>query len=302
LIDDPERSGYGMDAQWIDEFHHALRVATGGERQGYYEDFDGPGHLAKSFRDAYVYDGQYSPHRKRKFGSKTEGKGQQFIVFSQNHDQVGNRMLGERTSILSGFEKCKLMAGAVLCSPFLPMLFMGEEWFETHPFLYFVDHTDPQLIEAVRQGRSREFEAFHNGGDAPDPFSEETFLESELQWQLTSQEPHATMLRYYKALIDLRKQHAVLRFPDRHRISVTCDDNGLISLKRWNDTTQVICLMNFSEKQNAAPLPEASQVWKKLIASSDPCWLGAAEAPEFLGKDQQPDVQPWSILVYENVL
>ncbi|RYG33936.1 MAG: malto-oligosyltrehalose trehalohydrolase, partial [Chitinophagaceae bacterium] len=138
-----EKNGLGMDAQWVDEFHHALRVASGEPRTGYYSDFNGVAHLAKSYADAYVYTDMYSEERMKVFGRSAEGHpGKQFIVFSQNHDQVGNRMLGERTGTLVSFEMQKLLAAAVLCAPFLPMLFMGEEWGETNPFLYFIDHTD----------------------------------------------------------------------------------------------------------------------------------------------------------------
>src|SRR5687768_905399 len=150
FIDPLEKRGFGMDAQWIDEFHHALRVTATGEKTGYYSDFSGIEHLAKAYKDAYVYDGQFSPHRFKNFGVKAQDNpGRQFIVFSQNHDQVGNRMLGERSSQLVSYEMQKLMAGAVLVSPYLPMLFMGEEYSESHPFLYFVSHTDPELAEAV---------------------------------------------------------------------------------------------------------------------------------------------------------
>src|SRR3954452_14052560 len=131
----------------------------------------------------------YSPHRKKTFGIKAEtNPGKQFVVFSQNHDQVGNRKLGERTSTLVSFEMQKLMAAVVMVSPSLPMLFMGEEYSEPHPFLYFVCHTDPELAEAVRKGRKAEFAAFHAQGEAPDPVSKKTFEESKLQWDLLKQQ------------------------------------------------------------------------------------------------------------------
>src|SRR5690606_29809455 len=191
FINPPQKNGYGLDAQWIDECHHALRVATGNTKSGYYAEFEGVEHLAKSYKDAYVYDGVYSEHRKKTFGARaSENPGQQFVVFSQNHDQVGNRMLGERTSQLVNFELRKLMAGAVMVSPYLPMLFMGEEYSETNPFLYFVSHTDQDLVEAVRKGRRAEFAEFHDEGEAPDPQSEETFKKSKLQWKLLDQDLH----------------------------------------------------------------------------------------------------------------
>lgn len=206
--------GYGIDAQWTDEFHHALRVTAGQQRDGYYADFNGIAHLAKAYQDAYVYDGQYSEERHKKFGVKTTGQpGRQFVVFSQNHDQVGNRMLGERTSALVSFEMQKLLAAAVMLSPYLPLLFMGEEYSEPHPFLYFVSHTDPELVEAVRKGRKEEFKNFMAQGEAPDPQATETFERSKLQWHLVSRPPHQTMLNYYKALIQLRKTNPVLKKP-----------------------------------------------------------------------------------------
>jgi maltooligosyltrehalose trehalohydrolase len=145
-----------MDAQWMDEFHHALRVTVGEKRKGYYADYEGVNHLAKSYQDAYVFDGQFSAVRERFFGRKAaDNPGHQFIVFSQNHDQVGNRKLGERSSQLYSFSTQKLMAGAVLVSPYLPLLFMGEEWGETNPFLYFVSHAEltPSLRLCGRGGR-----------------------------------------------------------------------------------------------------------------------------------------------------
>jgi maltooligosyltrehalose trehalohydrolase len=220
-------NGYGMDAQWIDEFHHALRVTSGQERHGYYEDFNGIEDLAKAYRDAYVYDGQYSLHRKKHFGVKTENEGKQFIVFSQNHDQVGNRMLGERVSSLLSFEMQKLLAVAVMTSPYLPMLFMGEEWGEPNPFLYFVSHTDPELCEAVCKGRREEFKYFHKDGsgdnEVPDPVNKKTFEQSRLQWQLLEKEPHHRMFEFYKALIQLRKNSPALRQLNRKKTEVETD-------------------------------------------------------------------------------
>lgn len=303
FINPQEKGGYGMDAQWIDEFHHALRVAAGGERTGYYSDFDGLGHLAKSYRDAYVYDGQYSPHRKKKFGLKAaENEGHQFIVFSQNHDQVGNRMLGERSSQLVSFEMQKLMAGAVLLSPYLPMLFMGEEWSEPNPFLYFVSHTDPDLAEAVRKGRKEEFAAFHAQGEAPDPMAEETFRHSKLQWGLPAQGIHKAMLDYYKALIHHRKSHPVLRVPRRHGVRVEeLVGRGILILLRTQATSQVLCLMNFSKELQKVLLPGGAGEWHVLIDSAHPDWKGPKGALHHAAGGSEVTLQPESILVYSNI-
>lgn len=298
FIDPLLKKGFGMEAQWIDEFHHALRVAGGQSPTGYYSDFNGVDHLAKSFRDAYVYDGQYSPHRKKHFGIKAEDNpGEQFIVFSQNHDQVGNRMLGERTSTLVSFEMQKLMAGAVLCSPFLPMLFMGEEWSETNPFLYFVSHTDQALAEAVRNGRKAEFAAFHAEGEAPDPVSEETFQHSKLQWHLVQTDQHKTMLSYYKALIHLRKTLPPLAQLNRKNLKAEADNQTII-LQRWTSEMQVVCFMNFREEEVKMNIPLSKRTWECVFNSADKSWGGPAVETNI--KDGTVSVLPASLVILKS--
>lgn len=297
FINPTSKGGYGMDAQWMDDFHHALRVSAGQEKSGYYSDFEGIQHLAKSYFDAYVYDGIYSPHRDKTFGSKaSDNPGHQFIVFSQNHDQVGNRMLGERTSELVSFEMQKLLAGAVLVSPFLPMLFMGEEYAEPNPFQYFVSHTDPELAEAVRKGRKEEFKAFHAQGEAPDPMAIETFERSRLQWDIHNQEPHATMLRYYKALIQLRKTEPILK-PDRSGVIVDADEaKKVIALCRKGESQFLSCLMNFSGEVQSIAVPKGGT---KIFDSAAPQWNGPAAAPETTDGEAIA-LQPESILIYRH--
>ncbi len=179
-----EAGGHGIEAQWCDDFHHSLHTLLTGERQGYYADFGKVRHLAKSIEEGFVYSGQYSRFRKRDHGNSSKDiPAHRLIVFSQNHDQVGNRMLGERLSSLVSFESLKLAAGVLLSSPYVPLLFMGEEYGESAPFLYFVDHSDPALIESVRRGRRKEFESFRFEGEAPDPQAEETFHQSKIDWK-----------------------------------------------------------------------------------------------------------------------
>jgi maltooligosyltrehalose trehalohydrolase len=302
FINPLEENGYGIDAQWIDEFHHALRVTASGEQTGYYSDFKSVQHLAKSYKDAYVYDGQFSQHRKKFFGLKANDReGRQFIVFSQNHDQVGNRMLGERTSQLVSFEMQKLLAAAVIVSPYLPMFFMGEEWGEPHPFLYFVRHTDEQLAEAVKKGRKEEFAAFHISGEALDPMAEETFQQSKLQWDLLHEQPHQTMFQYYKALIALRKQQPVLRHLNRQQLSADAnEEQKILLLHRWHKDQHIVCLMNFSKKQQQILTPEYQPQWNKLLDSADPKWKGpTASKPNIAGRSLIT-VQAESILIYAN--
>lgn len=298
------QGGFGMDAQWVDEFHHALRVTAGGETTGYYSDFKGIADLAKSYKDAYVYDGQYSPHRQKLFGIKAENNpGQQFIVFSQNHDQVGNRMLGERTSELASFEMQKLLAAAVIVSPYLPMLFMGEEYSEPNRFMYFVSHTDKELAEAVRKGRKEEFAAFHAQGEAPDPMAEETFLQSKLQWQLLQEEKHRTMFAYYKHLLQLRKSQPAFNNLDRKKLEATANEaaNTLL-LHRWHNDQHIICLMNFSKQTQQMILPTYANEWKKLLASHEPHWLGEIVAVDTMKAGDKIHLQPESILIYTNTI
>ena len=294
--------GYGMDAQWIDEFHHALRVTAGEPAKGYYSDFSGIADLEKAYRDAYVYDGNYSPHRLRTFGGKAEGnEGKQFVVFSQNHDQVGNRMLGERSSKLVSYEMQKLLAGAVLCSPFLPMLFMGEEWGETNPFLFFTSHGDPELIEAVRKGRKAEFAAFHAEGEAPDPQDIDTFKNSKLQWALQDTAGHQQLLSFYKTLIAMRKQYASLHNADRKQMSVSAEPaKNCLVLRRWDQEQQVLCLMNFSDKMQSLTIPDDKPYWKKILDSADPKWNGPGASPVSIDALQLITLQPQSLLIYTN--
>jgi maltooligosyltrehalose trehalohydrolase len=298
-INPTEKAGYGMDAQWIDEFHHALRVTTGEERKGYYSDFEGIKHLAKAYQDAYVYDGVYSPHRQKHFGTKTDGQdGHQFVVFSQNHDQVGNRMLGERTSKLVSFEMRKLLGGATLVSPFLPLLFMGEEYSETNPFLYFVSHSDHSLIESVRKGRKAEFAAFHNDGEAPDPQAEETFNQSKLQWSLVHDGSHQTILSFYKELIALRRKHPALRHLNRKELDISFDENAkTIQLHRWYRDQHVLCLMNFSTEGQTIDVA-TDQSWLKVLDSADPQWEGPGASYGLLERNSPVNLQPESIAIY----
>lgn len=302
FINPVSEGGFGMDAQWIDEFHHALIVTAGGDKMGYYSDFNGIEHLAKSYKDAYVYDGQYSPHRKKYFGIKAnKNEGHQFVVFSQNHDQVGNRMLGDRSSELFSFELQKLLASSVILSPYLPMLFMGEEWSEQNRFQYFVSHTDAELAEAVRKGRKEEFAAFHEAGEAPDPMAVETFSNSKLQWHLIGLEPHATMLRFYKKLIQIRKVEPALKNISRKNISVEFSmENNTLMLHRWQENNHILCFLNFSAKPVKTKFFLDKTGWQPVLNSASPVWKGNYEAPASVKNINEILIAGESILIYKN--
>ena len=184
LIRPPEHGGYGLDAQWADDVHHTIHVALTGERHGYYQDFAGIATIADVYREPFFYARRYAPHRDRMHGRSSAGvPRQRFVVATQNHDQVGNRPLGERLAALVPPDRQRLAAALVLLSPYIPLLFMGEEYGETAPFLYFIEHGDPELIEAVRAGRRREFEKLGlPASAASDPQAEETFARVKLDW------------------------------------------------------------------------------------------------------------------------
>ncbi|WP_426328683.1 malto-oligosyltrehalose trehalohydrolase [Pedobacter sp. R-06] len=291
--------GYGMDAQWVDEFHHALRVCTGQTKEGYYSDFNGVVDLAKSYQDAYVYTGQYSTHRQKKFGMPVQNaSGAKFVVFSQNHDQVGNRMLGERSSALVSFEMLKVMAAAVFCSPFLPLIFMGEEWAETNPFQFFVSHSDEELIEAVRKGRKAEFAAFYNNGDTPDPLDESTFERSKLDWKKNDEPKHKIMFSYYKTLIALRKQHPVLANLDRKNVYAEAfSKKNCLVLKRWKDRGEIIVMFNFSKQKQMLSIDPAFKQASVLLDSTLLKWGGPNPESNSIPAEGQITLFPESILI-----
>jgi len=218
--------GYGFDAQWNEDFHHALHAVLSGERTGYYADFGRIGDLATALSAAFVYDGRYSAYRGRRHGRPTAGlRGHAFIGCLQNHDQVGNRARGDRTSQLLSPGRLKIGAALVLTAPFVPMLFQGEEWGASTPFLYFTDHEDPELGRAVSKGRRQEFVAF--GWDPegiPDPQAPATFERSKLDWREPSRASHAEILEWHRRLIQLRRSRPELSNGRLDQVRVTFDE------------------------------------------------------------------------------
>lgn len=212
LVRPLSRGGFAMDAQWCDDFHHAVHAKLTGERAGYYGDFGSAADVAKALADRYVLDGRYSSYRRRRHGAPAgDVPADRFIVFIQNHDQVGNRAAGERLGQLTPFTATKLAAALVLLAPFIPLLFMGEEWGATEPFLYFVSHGDTDLNRAVREGRRREFASFGWEDRVPDPVSERTFNRSRLNWEGARSAEQETLLQMYRDLIRIRRSEPALR-------------------------------------------------------------------------------------------
>lgn len=265
VIRPAECGGYGIDAQWSDDFHHALHALLTGEQSGYYSDFGAVSHLAKALRQAFVYDGCYSNHRRRHHGRTPSGLGgQHFVVCTQNHDQVGNRARGERLCQLLNPAKTKIAAGLLMTSPFVPMLFQGEEWAASTPFMYFTQHDDDELGRKVSEGRRKEFSAFGwEPEDVPDPQAPENFRQSKLKWDEVRSDNHREMLEWYRTLIDLRRSTPALTNGDLKAVDVQADDREKWLLMRRGDIT-VAC--NFGEQPWCAPIPGADRV---LAASAD---------------------------------
>lgn len=246
--------GWGCDAVWNDDVHHALRVALTGERHEYYAGYRGAIDVARALERRWVYDGQHSVVAGRRHGAEAAGLDHRsFIVFAHNHDHVGNTPSGHRLlhEAGPGDPRLRLAAAATLLSPFTPLLFMGEEYAERAPFPYFVDHSDPALIEAVREGRRREFADVDWSGDVADPAAPETFSAAALDPDLAHGGPHRAMLDLYRRLIETRRRLDVLTDPAAVQ-AVTCDDD-LVVVRRSLGSVESLLVLNFSDEQRVPP-------------------------------------------------
>ena len=232
LVRPREAGGYGMDAQWSDDFHHALFTVLhkGESGLGYYDDFGSLADLAKSLTRIFVYDGCFSKYRMRRHGRPVDKlSAHHFLGYIQNHDQIGNRAVGDRIEHIVGLPPAKVAAGLVLTAPFVPMLFQGEEFAASTPFQYFAHHNDPEMAKAVSEGRKRDFAAFGwKSEEIPDPESPETFQRSKLNWSEVHEGQHAEMLDWTKKLIRLRRSSPSLNDGDTGHLSVRFDE-----AKRW---------------------------------------------------------------------
>ncbi|MGA7315035.1 MAG: malto-oligosyltrehalose trehalohydrolase [Silvibacterium sp.] len=279
------QGGFGHDAQWSDDFHHALHVLLTGEQDGYYMDFGGIHPLSVTLQEGWFFSGRYSKYRQRHHGNSPRGFApHRFVVCIQNHDQVGNRAEGERLSRLVSFDGLKLAAGATLLSPFVPMMFMGEEYGETAPFLFFTDHGDQQLIEAVRRGRQEEYRMFMGTGEIADPQGESTFLDSKLDHSLNSKEPHRTLRSFYQRLLQFRRLH--LPFDDLRVQAVSLEAEKSLALRYSNDSSELLTVFNFSDMPCSVAVECPAGFWQKQLDSADAEWQGPGNiAPERLQSD-----------------
>ena len=301
LLLNHEQGGYDLDAQWSDDFHHSVHRLLTGEDRGYYADFGGIGPLAATLRDGWYYQGQYSHYRQRHHGNSPRGiAASQVVVCNQNHDQVGNRAAGERLSSLVNFESLKLAAGITLLSPFVPLLFMGEEYGETAPFQYFTSHGDPELVEAVRRGRREEFAAF--GWEAekavPDPQDESTFLRSKPDHSRKCEEPHRTLLRLYQNLIRTRREYDL---GDPAPRSVREIGDSALLVLRQAERSQQLMIFNFGKSPMALNLPDVPGTWRMVMNSADASWNSPGyDLPDQITLNADGlELSPYSFMVME---
>jgi maltooligosyltrehalose trehalohydrolase len=290
LVRAASRGGYGLDAHWVDDFHHAIHRYFTGETEGYYADFQGLEDVATALRDGYVYQGKYSVHRGRRHGRAPVGVGaHQLVVSAQNHDQIGNRAQGERLSMMLGVPQLKAIAALTLLAPFVPLLFQGEEWGAETPFLYFTDHEDAELGRQVAEGRSREFSAFRWQGAVPNPQEADTFERSKLNWSELSAPRHAELLEWYRKLMRIRRDKVVM--PRKSSMDSAKAVTNFDAEAGWLTFVHNGVLAVFNLADLAQTVPRPSGEWTLMLRS---------DSTEVQPDDAQPSdaMSPRSTLIY----
>jgi len=308
VITDVSEGGWGLDAQWSDDFHHSLHAPLTGERGGYYQDFGRLSDLATAITDGFVYQGQHSVFRRQLHGSPSRHlPGERFVICSQNHDQIGNRAYGNRLSTLIPFSALKLAAGLVLCAPNIPLLFMGEEYGETAPFLYFTSHTDPDLGRAVSEGRRREFASAAWDQDVPDPQDPQTFRQSMLNHHLREQDSHHALLCFYRDLIALRKCSSVLCNGDKAHLAVhILPEHPVLLIRRWQpQDEEFLLLASFAAEPTLQAYPFPLGHWQKVLDSEAARYGGSGpeSLPSVVNATQTNSVElaPFAFALYKRI-
>jgi maltooligosyltrehalose trehalohydrolase len=276
LIREVDDGGFGLDGLWNDDFHHALHTLLTRESHGYYIDYGRFDQMEKAWKESFVYTGEYSSYHRRQHGRSPRGlPGERFVVFSQNHDQVGNRAQGDRLSTIVSFEALKLAASAVLLSPFTPLLFMGEEYGEVTPFPYFISHSDPGLIEATRRGRLREFEHLIGTPDIPDPQDEYTYRRAKIRYESRGEGQHALLLSFSAELMRLRREFLSKGCLNHSRMElIGFPDERVLYIRYRNGAAEVVIVLSFGMKPVSVTLPFPKGRWIKLLDSENPAWGG----------------------------
>jgi maltooligosyltrehalose trehalohydrolase len=278
IVEPAARGGLGLDAVWSDDFHHAVHVRLTGERGGYYADFAGGRGLARAVAEGFAYQGEPSEYFGRPRGTpSTDLPGERFVIAIQNHDQVGNRAVGDRLSTVVSFAAVKVAAALLFAAPALPLLFMGEEYGETAPFQFFTSFLDPALVDAVRRGRAAEFARFGWEGKIPDPSEPATYLRSRLSHALAGAPRHRELYQYYRQWLALRRSHPALGARGKPLARCELDEAGaVLTLTRPGpDGTGVRLLANLTATAQPLASPPAGRV---LLDSEDRRFAGAGGA------------------------
>ena len=274
--------GYALDAQWHDDFHHALYALLTGQREGFLMDFGAIADLSKSITDGFVFDWKYSRYRRRHYGSSSKDRpGEQLVGFIQNHDQIANTGRGKRLSTLVSAGQQKLAAVLTLCSPFLPLLFMGEEYGETAPFLYFTSFDDSGLATAVREGRKKEMGSHYSESEFADPQAPGTFERCKLDWSKTAVSPHAEILRLYRDLISLRQQHPALANCRKDLTRIQFDEQAKWLVMKRSDPSgsEALLVCNFSSEARSIPATGGAHPARLALWTGDGIYGGGKGSP-----------------------
>jgi maltooligosyltrehalose trehalohydrolase len=288
-----EAGGLGLDAVWSDDFHHAVHVRLTGERGGYYVDFADPALLPKAIAEGFAFQGQPSEY----FGfargtASADLEGDEFVVFLQNHDQVGNRAQGDRLGSIVAFEAVKAAAAILFATPALPLLFMGEEYGETAPFQFFTSFLDRALVDAVRRGRAAEFSRFGWQGAIPDPAEPGTFVRSRLNHALAGAPRHRELREYYRAWLALRRTHPALGSRGKQRATAAFDaEQSVLTVSRAGPAGEHVTLVvNLTGGRRPMPASLAGSGRRVLIDGAD---------PRFAGSGERDPLGPWQALLLD---
>jgi maltooligosyltrehalose trehalohydrolase len=306
IVKHPEAGGYGFDAQWLDDFHHALYVMVDKKGIKRYEDFGRIELLAKVYTDGFAHSGEYVRFRKRKYGASSVGiPGNRFIAFIQNHDQIGNSSDGARLSTSISFDLLKVSLAALLLSPYIPMLFMGEEYGEDAPFPYFVHHSDAELIRSVKEGRKNDFKHMAGEPESYDPQSEGTFAMARIDWAKRKIGKYKVFLDWTQKLIGLRKTHPSLRNFSKNdvRFYILSDECFALLRRSEDQKAQLLALFNLSPDSHLYKAPGFNEEWTKIIDSTQYVAVGKAtqrSSAETICAGQEVRIPPCSVTVYSN--
>ena len=300
LVTAPSHGGYGLDAQWCDDFHHALRTLLTGDRGGYFCDFGEFSHLIRSFQEGFVLSGGYSSYRRRRHGRSSAGiPPRQLVVFSSNHDQVGNRRCGERLSAHLALPQLQLAAATVLLSPYLPLLFMGEEYGETAPFPYFISHGDQELVAAIRRSRAQECGDGSEAGAVPDPQSMATFLAAKLDQELHHHGEHRALFAFYRELIRLRKEYAPLAARRRGELEiVAAAEEQVLVVRRPVAGGRLDALFNYSGEPRVIRPSLAVGTLRILLDASGQLVPGSSMVIDSSDPGTFLTLPPFGVIVY----